>query len=881
MSRPIVATYRLQFRDGMTFDKAVGLVPYLHRLGISHLYASPLFTAVTGSTHGYDVTDHGEIDPALGGREGFERLHLALKAKGLGLILDIVPNHMAASLENPWWRDVVELGERSRYARHFDIDWSERLTLPILGKPFEEVLRDGDLSVTVDAKQGCLAFSYFETQLPLSPASYALVATRLADDGFTELSALAAGGSGPASMHDGVRSFLASEAAAHLDERLAGLSRDAGFLDELHEAQAWRLTFWKDARRHLSYRRFFEVTGLVGVRVEDDAVFDDVHALALALVRDGLVDGLRIDHVDGLALPGSYLARLRDAVGPDTPIFVEKILGAGEHLPQGWPDCGTTGYEFIPALADLLVAPEGLATLDRAYAAFAGAPLDLAAETRKAKELILRRNFAGELARLAELAARLPGIGGTPGDAIEDAIAEIIIGFDVYRTYGEGDRLSEADEARLDAAVARAQASGRASSEALRLIAEVVSGDAGGVSPQAQEFRARLQQLTGPVTAKAIEDTLFYRVNPLIAMNEVGASPGSGAGGVERFHAAMQARLADPPGLLATSTHDTKRGEDARARLYALSEAPDVWSDAVARWRDMNATFRRRHDGDPAPDAEVEWTIYQMLAGAWPDTSEQPSGGDSERLTGRLVAAVEKGLREAKRRTDWLDMDPAYEAPVLAFVKAILEPGNVAFLSDFHATLRPFVEAGAVNALSQTLAKLTVPGIPDIYQGSERIDLSLVDPDNRRAIDAAALAEGLAADGDIASTSLAGGALKQRIIAATLRYRSTHERLFRTGRYAPVALSGAASESAAAFLREAGEDAALVVLRRLSLQAPQADPQQFQLEIPERHRGRGFRDLFSAARITLQAATSGADLLGPLPVALWVAEPKITSAGSN
>jgi (1->4)-alpha-D-glucan 1-alpha-D-glucosylmutase len=852
-----VATYRLQFRDGMTFDRAVELVPYLQRLGVSHLYASPIFTAVRGSTHGYDVTDHNQIDPEIGGREGFDRLCAALSAAGLGLILDIVPNHMAASLENPWWRSVIELGEASPFARHFDIDWSRPLTLPFLGKPFDEALAQGELAVDVDAEHGCLALRYFDSRYPLHPASYRLVGERLGSAALVRMADC-----GESEVAGGLRSALAGEDEADLAKRLVALSGEHAFLARLHAAQPWRLTFWKDARKDLSYRRFFEVTGLVGVCVERDEVFDDVHALALELVRAGVVDGLRVDHVDGLAHPGKYLRRLREAVGPQTLLLVEKILGPGERLPVDWPNCGTTGYEFIPAAADLLVDGSGQDALRRSYEGFVGRPVDIEARKREAKLLMLQRNFEGERTRLVAMATEALAAQGEAiaPESIDAALIEIVAGFEVYRSYGEDGPLGPQDRGRVDEAVERALAGGSAELRAIAALATLlVDAD----SAEAAAFRTRFQQLTGPVMAKAVEDTLFYRVNPLIALNEVGSEPGREAGDVKRFHAEMTARLQEPLGLVATATHDTKRGEDARARLYALSEAAGVWDAAVLRWHEMNAPLRAQAGG--APGRDVEWLLYQMLAGAWPAGEDGRRPADLNALSRRVVPAMEKSLREAKENTDWLSIDAAYEESVLGFTSAVLHPSNADFIDDFDATLRPIIQAGAANALAQTLVKLTSPGIPDIYQGSEGSDFSLVDPDNRRPVDFRGLSEALEQATDI-------GQAKQRLIAATLRCRSEHPELFATGDYEPVSVTGPSSRHYVAFLRERGDSAALVVVRRLTLGLLGDGVDDAVAALPPRLHGRSFRPVLQGTAFEGLATLPLARLLGSGPAGLWLSD---------
>lgn len=880
----LVATYRVQFRDGMTFDEAVAIVPYLKRLGVSHLYASPIYTATGGSTHGYDVIDHNEIDPAIGGAAGFDRLHDALKREGMGLILDIVPNHMAASLENPWWRSVVEYGAESPFAKHFDIDWSERLTLPLLGRSYEEVLADGELKLEVDARNGCLALAYFDNVIPLHPATYRLIAERLLEEDVAALADLA-DNAVPTddSLHDALRTILGGEGGVHLAARLHELRQDLTFIDRLHAAQPWRLMFWKEARRHLSYRRFFEVTGLAGVRVEDDAVFDDVHRLTLDLVKSGKVDGLRIDHVDGLAFPAAYLKRLRREVGPGCPIFVEKILGEREQVAPEWPVSGTTGYEFISALADLLVDRAGAGRIEQAYARFTGRGASVEEDLRDAKLLILRRNFEGELATLLSLAeelARSAGRTDLDRNAIEAALVETIVAFPIYRTYGEAGALPDADREVVSKVAHAAVSTAESETTAIEFVAGLLSGETPaertGFAELALCFRTKFQQLTGPVMAKAVEDTLFYRRNPLIALNEVGSVPGIEIGSVDRFHTAMRQAAARSPGLLATATHDTKRGEDARARLYALAERPEAWSEAVSRWAGMNANRRCSIAGSAAPEPAVEWLLYQALAGIWPLHFDVADKSALDALKQRFLPYVEKALREAKLRTDWLAADEDYESAVKDYAAWLLSPANAGFLRDFSNTLEPFQQAGAINGLSQTLAKLTAPGVPDIYQGSEGWDFSLVDPDNRRAIDRHGLALMLGGGLDPADQqALLDDSLKLKVIARCLACRRQLPGLFATAAYLPLTVSGPLAKHFVVYLREADGAAALVLLQRLPLQAQLAagsDPETF-VDLPSSCRGASFRSILADASFTARERMAVRDLLHGLPVGLAIMTP--------
>lgn len=743
------ATYRIQFRNGMTFDRASELVPYLKRLGISHLYASPIFTATTGSTHGYDVTDANEIDPAIGGRDGFERMVKALKAEGLGLILDIVPNHMAASLENPWWRDVVENGQNSRYARHLDIDWTRRLTLPFLGNTFEKVLEAGEISLKADPKTGKPAFAYYDTSYPLAPASYAGRETEVLK--ITDRAAIA----------------------------------------RLHRQQPYRLMSWRDAPRELSYRRFFEITGLAGVRVEDGAVFDDTHRLILELVHDGKVDGLRVDHVDGLADPKGYLERLRQEAGPDCYITVEKILGEGEQIPADWPISGTTGYEFIAALSDALVDGRKLDELRGAYERIAGQPVDMEAELRAAKLLMADNNFAGEVSALLNIAMQIQPTedrGSAPSEAaVKSALRELLVAFPVYRTYGTREGIPPESREMLAKVLDKVRNGPNPPEHAaLAFLERILVGDVEQpAASQASIFRTRFQQLTGPLMAKSVEDTLFFRQHMALALNEVGAEPLPRSFSLDRFHAEMQVRLErQPDALSGTSTHDTKRGEDARARLYAITEAPDLWADGVDRWRRINSQAVRTLDDGPAPEPAVEWMLYQALAGAWPNDLHTEDAAGLKALETRFLGYVEKALREAKLRTNWGAPNETYEKAVLEYARTLLSPSSQAFLTDFTDTLRPFIRAGLVNSVTQTIIKLTAPGVPDIYQGSEGLDLSLVDPDNRREPDFDRLQRRLTEKEKLASTEedeWQTGRLKQHVIATLLRVRQEAPTLFRRG----------------------------------------------------------------------------------------------------
>jgi (1->4)-alpha-D-glucan 1-alpha-D-glucosylmutase len=828
------ATYRLQFRGAMTLDGAAALAPYLRALGISHLYASPLTRAAPESTHGYDVADFNVIEPAIGGDAGLETLVAALRQEGLGLILDFVPNHMGATPHSPWWRSILEWGPESDHAEHFDIDWSApKLIVPVLGEPYGEALDNGKFGLCFDRSDGGVSFTYGGLRLPLSPPTYARILARIERDPFPDLArrfAVARPETSDATKEDLARLVADASIAETVERVVAEVAADTTLLHDLHEAQVWRASYWRAARERLTYRRFFEIADLVGVRVERQRVFDDVHALLLRLVGEGALQGIRLDHIDGLADPKSYLDRLQAAIRSEQPFYllVEKILGPGERLRRSWPVAGTTGYEFITALAGVFVASEGKAALDAAYTEFIGGPVDYAAMVEETKRRILSRNLAGELDYLKDMAARLADRDRATrdygADSLRRAILELAAAMPVYRTYVSVEGPSEEDRAIIDAAAARVR-EGREVEDpgAVAFIARVLALDFPDPDMQAGalDFVHRFQQTTGPVMAKALEDTVFYRYNRLIALNEVGGEPEHFGAPLEAFHDAMAMRLADQPnGLSATATHDTKRGEDARARLYAVSEMPEAWAAASAAWHAQLHGLLGEADGAVAPEPVMEWLFYQALAGAWPADLDAGDGQGREALAERLDAFMIKAVREAKIRTSWAAPAPDYEKAVSAFVRGAF--ADDAFLADFAKTCRPLFLAGAVNALSQLAIKLCAPGVPDIYQGTELWDLSLVDPDNRRPVDfdacAAALRHAESAEPSALLADWRSGAAKARLLAAGLRLRGDRPDLFAAGEYRPLDVEGAERDRVLAFARVSPKaGCAIVVAPRLVL----------------------------------------------------------------
>lgn len=779
------ATYRLQFHKGFTFADAAPLAPYLAALGVSHVYASPVATARPGSIHGYDVVDPTRINPELGGGEGFRALCEALRAEGLGVILDIVPNHLAVGgSENRWWLDILENGEASEHAALFDIDWrtgdealAGRVMAPFLGAAYGEALSGGDIRLEVGEDGRLAAIAYGVHRLPIRAEDRAEV------------------------LEAGLAAY--DPASAEGRERLHALL----------ERQNFRLAWWRAAGDEINWRRFFDVNELAAVRGERDEAFDLIHALPLRLYAEGLIDGVRADHVDGLADPAAYCRRLRerlDAAGAGRPawaapgpayVVVEKILALGEDMPAAWGVDGTTGYDFMNEVSVLLHDPAGEARLTAAWAEISGRADDFEAEERTARAEVLAWSFPGQLEAAARAFHRLARADLTTQDltlgALRRALKALITAFPAYRTYATAEGLPEESRPILREAVARAR--GRTAPGEAAVIDQIAAWLEGeGDRGLAGEAARRLQQLSAPVAAKGVEDTAFYRYGRLLSRNDVGFDPGRFAAPVAAFHEAAAARAARfPHAMLATATHDHKRGEDVRARLAVLSEVPDLWTAAARRWADLNAA------GEPIHPADA-YMLYQTLAGAWPLDLAADDAEGLAALRDRVAQWQEKALREGKLRSSWAAPDEAYEAGCRRFLEAILDPGRSgAFLADLVALVDEIAPAGAVNGLAQALLRCTAPGVPDTYQGAEFWDLSLVDPDNRRPVDYAARAAALAAGPSPADLLGAwrDGRVKQAVLARALGLRRDLPDLFADGDYEPLEIRGARAGSAVAFLR--------------------------------------------------------------------------------
>ncbi|MFV0622992.1 malto-oligosyltrehalose synthase [Sphingomonas sp. ac-8] len=762
------ATYRFQFHRDFTFADAEALVPYLERLGVSHVYASPITTARSGSTHGYDVVDPTRINPELGGEEAFRTLVAALRARGMGVIIDIVPNHMGVvGGENGWWMDVLARGQHSAYARFFDIDWREPVLLPVLGSPLPEALDQGALAIVEeDGKRFVCA--YGEHRFPLRD-----------------------------------------------EDQAGGATSDAAEIRAVLERQHYRLASWRTANDDLNWRRFFTVSELAGLRAEEPEVFEATHTLPLRLYAEGLIDGVRVDHVDGLTDPAGYCRLLRErldacerpADAPPGPAYfvIEKILGAGEPLSGDWGVDGTSGYDFMEEVAALLHAPEGEAPLDRLWEEISGRPADFEAEELEARRHMLAWAFEGQLTRCVEafraLAASTPETAGVTGGMLRRAIERLLWVFPVYRTYGTGDAAPESDAEIREIARSRVAAHVPPGEEAVvdRVLDWLAGTGPGGAELAADAVR-RFQQLSAPIAAKAVEDTAFYRYGRLLSRNDVGFDATRFAATIAEFHADAEGRAERfPAGMLATATHDHKRGEDVRARLAVLSELPDLWRETVLRWHAMAAPHAEGVDpGDV-------YMLFQTLFGAWPDGLAADDTAGLSAFAERVVAWQQKALREAKLRSSWEAPNATYEGAAEALVRALLDPAKSAsFLADLAGFLATTDAPARANSLAQVALRYTVPGVPDCYQGTELPDFSLVDPDNRRPVDYA-LRERLLADP-------APGGEKLALLARLLELRRTHPTLFAAGDYRALAVRGARAEHVLAFTRTRGDTTLLAVV---------------------------------------------------------------------
>ena len=920
MNRPVAvdwrATMRLQFHAGFTLDDALGLVPYFARLGISHLYASPLLTAREGSMHGYDVVDPTRVSPALGGEDALRRLVAELRAHNMGLLLDIVSNHMAVGgADNLWWLDLLAWGRASPYAEFFDIQWHSAdpllqgvLLLPFLGDDYGPTLQSGGITLRFNAQQGTFHAEHGPHHFPICPLDYPAL---LSASGLPELQSVAQGFSALTQFGN------PRDQAPALHRQLAELSRSPttlaaieqqllrydsrsteGFarLHQLLEKQSWRLASWRTASDDINWRRFFDVNELAGLRVERATVFEATHGKLFELIAEGLVDGVRVDHIDGLADPGGYCRKLRrriDGLSPDrhVPIYVEKILAGNEQLPADWGVDGTTGYEFMNQVSLLQHQPEGEQALALLWAAHSHRPADFNAEALLARKQILNGALAGDFERVAlalqavarsDIMTRDLTLG-----AIRRALQALVIHFPVYRTYITAAGRSEADDAVFEQALAGAR---ERLSEADRPVLDHLQQWLGGAPWRSRpvghsrtllkQACVRFQQLTSPTAAKAVEDTAFYRYGRLLSRNDVGFSAERFSAPVETFHQACETRLASfPDNLLATATHDHKRGEDCRARLAVLSERSDWYAHCIARWLPLAQQLRAE---PPGPNRADELLLFQIILSSWPLDLHPDDRPGLERYHARIWQWQLKALRESKLDTQWAVPNEPYEQTVNAFIeRLLLQPEGLSLRTELYDAADCIAPAGALNGLAQCLLKLTTPGIPDIYQGCEGWDLSLVDPDNRRPVDYAQLQQML--DDNLSPQALLtdwrSGAIKQAMIARTLDLRARHPQLFSRGRYIPLVIRGEHADQVLAFARQWNEQVAIIVVPRLVANHTQKHTPMLEktpvwgetfIELPFDGIDLKFKGFFGSPAVTTNRTLRVSDALDTFPVTLMI-----------
>jgi (1->4)-alpha-D-glucan 1-alpha-D-glucosylmutase len=893
VNNPPRATYRLQLHREFTFADATRLVPYLAKLGVSHVYCSPYLRARAGSRHGYDIVDHAAFNPEIGDRAAFDRFAQALADHAMGQIVDVVPNHMAVmGADNVWWMDVLENGQASVYANYFDIDWhppdpdlASKVLVPVLGDHYGRVLEKGALQLRYESESGAFAVHYHEHRLPIDPREYSVLldlvlaesarlANRLPEAATSELASIATAFRRLPGRDDLNLAHLAErnrdkELQKH---RLATLARehsaladsieqtvrtvngtpgDAASFGTLHgllESQAYRVAFWRVASDEINYRRFFDINDLAALRMENEAVFDATHRFVLDLAAEGKVHGFRIDHPDGLYDPAAYFERLQQRYaalarrGGDerTPLYVvvEKIEAPHERLPANWRIHGTTGYRFANLLNGVFVDTAARMRIDRAWRAFVGGEAsDFGLAAHDGKRRVMQTSLTAELVVLANRLRRIARADRHTRDltlsTLSHALLEIAAWFPVYRTYVAA-TISAQDRRYIDWALAVARKKSRnADGSVFDFIRDVllVRPPDGAAQQSIEAYRAfamRFQQFSAPVTAKGVEDTSFYIFNRLVSLNEVGGDPDQFGTTVKAFHRANAERLAHwPDTMLAGSTHDNKRSVDVRARIDVVSEMPAAWRLRVRRWSRINRTRKRTVDDLPAPSRNDEYLLYQTLAGTFPAELDAPG---LEGYRSRIEQYMVKAVREAKLHTSWLAVNEEYESALKAFVAAVLDgaPSN-AFLADLHSTAPTFAWFGALNSIAMTLLHFTAPGVPDIYQGGEIIDLSLVDPDNRRAVDYALRAQ-LLSDLEAIATGTedsraarvhallatpSDGRLKMWVTWRALALRREHPEIFARGEYVPVVISGERARHALAYARRQGDTGVIAVAGRL------------------------------------------------------------------
>jgi len=947
LTRIPVSTYRFQFHRGFTFAQAAGLARYLADLGVTDVYASPIFKARTGSLHGYDVVDFKEINPEMGSEEAFVALSDELRHLDMGILLDIVPNHMCVlDSGNRWWMDVLENGPSSPYSKYYDIDWApakidlvDKVLLPFLGDQYGRVLEEQGIRILFT--EGGFSVRFYEHEFPVAPRTWRTLLLPALDllrknpsaspPDLEELESILTAldhlplrnETAPLRVAERIREKQIVRRrinALHrscepfrqaVDEVLRDVNGSKGSprsfdrLEALLADEAYRLCYWRVAGDEVNYRRFFDINELGAIRVEDPEVFTAVHELVLRLAREGRVTGLRVDHVDGLYDPLRYLRDLQAAIQPqeastavDLPFFVvvEKILNQKEALPPDWPVHGTTGYDFLNLVNGLFVDPSRAREFRDLYTRLTGRLDDLRILTATCKKLVMLVSMGAELHMLAIRLDRISEQHRSSRDftmqSLLFALREVIAWFPAYRTYLHRDetQVNAQDRRFMEIAIREAKRHNPAVDgsvfDFVRQVCLLEHPD-GLDEAQREERRGfvmRLQQYSGPVTAKGIEDTLFYRHFPLASLNEVGGDPSRFGVEIDEFHRLNSERLkSHPASLLTTSTHDTKRSEDVRARINVLSEIPLEWEQAVLRWRDLNRNQITVDDGEESPDANEEYLYYQTLVGTWPlekDTPEQRIA-----YIGRLEEYLIKSGREAKLRTSWLNPDAGHESAVRSFVRSTLDPTREnSFVADFLRFLEPIRRAGVLNSLAQTLLKIASPGIPDFYQGSELWDFSLVDPDNRRPVDferrRRLLGELKAPGVDTVRELLAApadGRIKMYVTRHALHCRKEMKALFQEGDYVPLNDQGPQRLNLCAFARRRGDQAVIAAVGRRFLAkhgwGTGPGPQDALL-LPGGLENSRWRDLFTAREVLAKGRSLDlADFMDVLPISLLVRIP--------
>jgi len=879
ISRLPSSTYRIQLNQEFRFSDTLNILDYLHELGVSDLYLSPILASRKGSTHGYDLIDPSRINPDLGTEEEFTTLQSELQNRGMGLLLDIVPNHMAANAENPWWMDVLENGTQSAFAAFFDIEWHPharsldgRILLPVLGRPFGEALDSGEIKLLYN--DGRFFIQYFESLFPVAPRAYHSILNlhagrlkdSLAEDSppYHEYSGILSSAldlsradrrvaiAAPEqrlrfeSTRDRLRALINSnpEIAKLIEENVAEINgkegdpASYGLLQRLLAEQNYKLAFWQNLNESINYRRFFTIADLVGVRVEDPLVFEASHGYILRLVSRNPGAGLRIDHIDGLRDPVAYLNRLQERLAADenrsgkqSYVLVEKILARGEELPSDWPVSGTTGYDYLNEATGIFVNPEGARCVEEIYSEFIGRKRDFSDVLYQKKKLVMNTLLGVEMRtlgrQLAELAAQDRYARELNRGQLIDALIEVTACMPIYRTYIRNMDIPPEATKYIEEAVSSARKRAlHLAPAAIDFVREVLllENPPHVLADQRETrlvFVMRWQQFTGPIVAKGFEDTALYVFNPLLSLNEVGGNPRpSEAQSLDGFYRFLEKRRKSWPCTLdATSTHDTKRSEDVRARINVLSEIPEEWKKHLDLWANLNGRFRQQIDGQFAPDRNEEYFLYQTLIGVWPLNEE-----NCKNLLERIQAHLVKATREAMVHTRWTRPNQGHEEALQDFAARILSPENREFLTDFRQFHKKVAYSGMINGLSQVLLKIASPGVADFYQGSELWDLRLVDPDNRGVVDFEKRISALREISRVKTNNPAelqeimkkwcDGRIKLYLIWKALRFRCDHADLFHDGEFVPLQSAGCKARSVIAFLRRTANSSALVVMPR-------------------------------------------------------------------